>query len=370
MGLDATLIPTNAAAEINIDDDDNVVMSQETLCALLELCPSLMSGLHSSLKFGAGDCDALLSVVRQVLVFADAPIYSPDSAEMSRLQTLALDNVAQALLNSDSDSVAARVVGELATLSVLPYALRLKRGESVLMSDSAVVKAAGCVYFDESRYIERLEVLAGQTTDKKRRHARGRRSVAPTFEALGRAAVGRLGAALCDDQALALRVLESGAWLSSVVAMGLHLIQSDDAWFVRTVPFAMSRLPSGPALDSAWMAIGSVVALRMGQAEGDSIVKQGVLDAISESSVKCSASCPKEYWSMLLDAIEEGIVNDDGLSSLGWLERLCSIECSVPEWVAASAAQRLVRRTKDIVDSYVADRSLFGHKSPLPLHRT
>ncbi|KAJ2042851.1 Endocytosis and vacuole integrity protein, partial [Coemansia sp. S16] len=259
MGLDATLIPTNAAAEINIDDDDNVVMSQETLCALLELCPSLMSGLHSS--FGAGDCDLLLSVVRQVLVFADAPIYSPDSAEMSRLQTLALDNVAHALLNSDSDSVAARVVGELATLSVLPYALRLKRGESVLMSDSAVVKAAGCVYFDESRYIERLEVLAGQTTDMKRRHARGRRSVAPTFEALGRAAVGRLGAALCDDQALALRVLESGAWLSSVVAMGLHLIQSDDAWFVRTVPFAMSRLPSGPALDSAWMAIGSVVAL-------------------------------------------------------------------------------------------------------------
>ncbi|KAJ2886397.1 Endocytosis and vacuole integrity protein [Coemansia aciculifera] len=377
MGLGATLIPPNALAEINIDDDDNVVMSQEVLCAVLELCPPIVSGLRSKSGLVVDDCDALLSVVRQILVFADAPMYSPDSAEMSRLQSLALDAVARAL-DSDSDIVAARVVDELAALSVLPYALKHKRHECVLMSDSAVVGAAGRMYLEESRYIERLEVLAGQTDKSpKRRHGRSRRTVALTFEALGRAAVGRLGAALCDDQVLALRVLESGAWLSAVVAMGLHLIQSDDSesWFVRTVPIAMSRLPSGPALDAAWMAIGSVVALRMNRPERDSLllVKQGVLDAVAECSVESSATCPKEYWSMLLDAIEEGIVSDeDGLAmaSLGWLERLCSIDCSVPEWVAASAAQRLVRRTQAIVDSYVADRTLFGHRSPLPLQRT
>ncbi|KAJ2810455.1 Endocytosis and vacuole integrity protein, partial [Coemansia furcata] len=367
MARGATQLPADAAAEINIDDDsDDPVVTQDVLCALLEPSPALIAGLGPG--FDARDCDALLGVVRHAVAFVDAPIYASDTAAMTRLQGLALDVVAGALDN-DSDAVAANVVGELAVLAALPHALRLRRGECVALGDAAVVGASGLAYLDG--HIERLDVLEGHKKEgtHRRRYAH---PVSPTFAALGRAAGGRLGAALCDRPGLAQRVLESGAWLSAVAALGLDLIHSDDPWFVRTVPPAMNTLPPGPALDAAWMAIGSVVSLALRTKEVRS--REGLLDAMSECSVKMASSCPREYWDVLLDTIEASVEDNEGalaVASLGWLERLSSIECPlVPEWVAASAAQRLVRRTKTIVDTFVADRTLFGSKSPLPLQRT
>ncbi|KAJ2489739.1 Endocytosis and vacuole integrity protein [Coemansia sp. RSA 2050] len=357
MGMGVTQVPPVS------DGDDDVVVGQEVLCALLELCPTLIAGLLSSLGFGVDDCDALLGALRQMLVFVDAPIYSSDSALVTRLQGLVLDALALALGGSD---VAALVVGELAMLAVLPLVLK-QRGDNVPLGESAVVGATERVFFGELRLAERIDVVGGQ-----KRGRSSRRMVAPTFEALGRAAVGRLGAALYDDEAaLALRVLESGAWLNSVVAMGVHLVQSagdTESWFVRVVPVAMNRLPPGPALDEAWMAVGSVVSLAL--RSGDTRTRLGVLGAVAESSI-ASGTCPREYWDQLLGAIEGG-VGDSGLAvaCVGWLERLCSIECSVPEWVAISAAQRLVGQTRLIVDTFVADRALLGRKSPLPLQRS
>ncbi|KAJ2830207.1 Endocytosis and vacuole integrity protein, partial [Coemansia sp. 'formosensis'] len=369
MARGATQLPTQAAAEINIDDDnDDPVVTQDVLCALLEPSPALIAGLGP--EFDAQDCDALLGVVRHAVAFVDAPIYASDFTAMTRLQGLALDVVAGALENA-SDAVAASVVGELAVLAALPHALRQKRGESVALGDAAVVGASGLAYLDG--HIERLDVLEGHKKEGTRRR-RYAHPVPPTFAALGRAAGGRLGAALCDRPGLAQRVLESGAWLSAVAALGLDLIHSDDPWFVRTVPPAMNTLPPGLDLDASWMAIGSVVSLALRTKEVRS--REALLDAISECSVKMASSCPREYWDVLLNTIEASSVedNDDNVlavASLGWLERLSSIECPlVPEWVAASAAQRLVRRTKTIVDTFVADRTLFGSKSPLPLQRT
>ncbi|KAJ2817070.1 Endocytosis and vacuole integrity protein, partial [Coemansia furcata] len=350
MARGATQLPADAAAEINIDDNDDAVVTQDVLCALLEPSPALIAGLGP--EFDARDCDALLGVVRHAVAFVDAPIYASDTAAMTRLQGLALDVVAGAL-ESDSDAVAASVVGELAVLAALPHALRLRRGECVALGDAVVVAASELAYLDG--HIERLDVLLeGHKKEKNRR--RYAHPVPPTFAALGRAAGGRLGAALCDRAGLAQRVLESGAWLSAVAALGLDLVHSDDPWFVRTVPPAMNALPpGGHALDAAWMAIGSVVSLALRTREVRS--REALLDAIAECSVKMASSCPREYWDTLLDTIEASVEeNDDNalaVASLGWLERLTSIECPlVPEWVAASAAQRLVRRTKTIVDAF------------------
>ncbi|KAJ2413860.1 Endocytosis and vacuole integrity protein [Coemansia sp. RSA 2530] len=346
MGMGATQLPPVR------DADDDAVVSQDVLCALLELCPALVAGLSPS-GLSEDDCHALLRVLRRMLAFVEAPAYASDAAAVTRLQGLVLDVLGLGL----AGSAAALVVGELAMLAVLP--LVLGHGRDVALGDSAVVAAAERVFCGELRLAERIDVARGQR--------RSRRAAAPTFEALGGAAVARLGAALGDEQAgLALRVLESGAWLAAVVAMGAHLAQADP-WFVRAVPAAMGRLPGGPALDAAWMAVGAVVALAL---RGGGAAGLRVLDAVLESSVG-AGTCPRAYWEAVL-AATEAAAQEAGLAAGGvrWLERLCAVGCSVPEWVAESAAQRLVGQTRAIVDAFVADRALLGRRGPMPLERS
>ncbi|KAJ2791621.1 Endocytosis and vacuole integrity protein [Coemansia linderi] len=348
MGMGATQLPPVR------DADDDAVVSQDVLCALLELCPALVAGLSPS-GLSEDDCHALLRVLRRMLAFVEAPAYASDAAAVTRLQGLVLDVLGLGL--GLAGSAAALVVGELAMLAVLPLVLR--HGRDVALGDSAVVAAAERVFCGELRLAERIDVVRGQR--------RSRRAAAPTFEALGGAAVARLGAALGDEQAgLALRVLESGAWLAAVVAMGAHLAQADP-WFVRAVPAAMGRLPGGPALDAAWMAVGAVVALAL---RGGGAAGLRVLDAVLESSVG-AGTCPRAYWEAVL-AATEAAAQEAGLAAGGvrWLERLCAVGCSVPEWVAESAAQRLVGQTRAIVDAFVADRALLGRRGPMPLERS
>ncbi|KAJ2741704.1 hypothetical protein GGI20_004999 [Coemansia sp. BCRC 34301] len=284
---------------------------------------------------------------------------------MTRLQTLALDAVASSV---DSPFSSALAVDEMATLAVLPFALS---GQDALMGDSCVMKRAKRLYVDEPGLCQRMEAVAAA------KPVRGRTAVAPTFEALGCAAAERLGALLSSSDDLAQQCLvdssDGGAWLSSVVALGVHLVLRDSPWFVSAVPSAMQRLPAGPSLDAAWMAVGSVVDLAL-QAESASCEsKRRMLDAVAESSVNSSEGSPRNYWELLLGAMERcalsGGKGELAGAGLGWLERLMAIGCVVPEWVACSAALRLVHCVRVIVDSYVADRALLT-LGPLPLHRS
>ncbi|KAJ2466957.1 hypothetical protein GGI02_004197, partial [Coemansia sp. RSA 2322] len=244
-----------------------------------------------------------------------------------------------------------------------------------------------------------------------------RRVVAPSYGALGHAALDRLGSELCDGAALgsarsAARVLAAGGWRCAIAALGLHAVHplpgrdsaAATAWLVRAVPAGMQRLQAsaGPALDDAWLAVGAVLAagLRMpddavaraqtidqgplgdqGDREQSADQALAVLDAVAECSLRCAASCPAAFWHVLLDAAEWGAAADRRLAaaSFGWLERLSSSvdqqigsppdQGALPAWVGEAAAQRLVQRSRAVVDSYVRDRALAGRRRPLAAAR-
>ncbi|KAJ2461529.1 Endocytosis and vacuole integrity protein, partial [Coemansia sp. RSA 2424] len=375
MGLGATRqsAEEEEGATPNVDADDNVVVSQDVLCALVELGTALMGGLlgAGAGAFGADDCAALLRVVRGAVAFGDAPLHASDAAGMARVQALALDAVARALeaaVAEDDDAAAALAVDELAAMAVLPYAQAHAAAE-------AEEEAAGVVLRAGREYLshQRRDPSDRRRDPSGRRRDPGGRRVAPTFEALGCAAAARLGAALSGDSGarLAGRVLARGAWLSAVEALGVHAVRRAEAsWFVRAVPGAMQRLRAGAELSAAWMAVAAVAAQAVESAEH--VFALSLLDAVAESSVAAADGCPAAYWRVLLDAVERG-VSDGALGvaalCLGWLERLSSAGCAVPEWVACSAASRLVRSAGAIVDAHVADRALFGRRGPLPVSR-
>ncbi|KAJ2888064.1 hypothetical protein IWW38_005009, partial [Coemansia aciculifera] len=315
---------------------------------------------------------------------------------MSKLQTLALDAVARVLTSLPADDVAVAVlaVEELAMLSVLPFALRTSDSSNE-DEDDVVVKRARDVYLAESAL---PVVVVVAVHDGQSRRYRGRPAVVPTFVALGKAAVEKLGAALSegneeeDRRRLASRVLESGAWLSAIAAMGVHLVEDSgsELWFVKAVLPAMKHgLPSSSAapLDAAWMAIARVLERTLNNTVSES--QRVVLDGVLECSIASSCTTrilPATYCDSVLDILERqakqtilssssassSLGLDLAVASVGWLERLSSIGCEkdVALAVASSAARRLVCCTRCIVDSHVADRALLGHRCPLPLQRT
>ncbi|KAJ1667351.1 Endocytosis and vacuole integrity protein, partial [Coemansia sp. RSA 25] len=344
MGLGATRQSAEEGEEEgaapNVDADDNVVVSQDVLCALVELGTALMGGLLGAGAFGADDCAALLRVVRGAVAFGDAPLHASDAAGMARVQALALDAVARALAAAeaaDDDAAAALAVDELAAMAVLPYAQAHAAAEAE--EEASVVLRAGREYLSHQRRgpsARRRDPSDQRRAPSDRRRNLSDRRVAPTFEALGCAAAARLGAALSGDAGarLAARVLARGAWLGAVEALGVHAVRRAEAsWFVRAVPGAMQRLRAGAELSAAWMAVGAVAAQAVEGA--DHVFALSLLDAVAESSVAAADGCPAAYWRVLLGAVERG-VSDGALGvaalCLGWLERLSSAGCAVPEW--------------------------------------
>ncbi|KAJ2318909.1 hypothetical protein GGI00_006507, partial [Coemansia sp. RSA 2681] len=198
-----------AGAAPNVDADDNIVVSQDVLCALVELGTALMGGLlgAGAGAFGADDCAALLRVVRGAVAFGDAPLHASDAAGMARVQALALDAVARALAAAeaaDDDAAAALAVDELASMAVLPYALAHAAAAAAAEAEEeevGVVLRAGREYLSHQRRgpssdrrrdpsdrhgpSDQRRAPSDRHGPSDRRRNLSDRRVAPTFEALG-----------------------------------------------------------------------------------------------------------------------------------------------------------------------------------------
>ncbi|KAJ2723680.1 Endocytosis and vacuole integrity protein [Coemansia sp. Benny D115] len=289
MGLLLGHVPVTAPAEFNRSvENSNVVVSQETLCALLKLGHPIAQKLAQFEALSLTDCSTLLVLVRRMLVFADAPLQTPDTASMSALQQLALDAVG---LVEQAD--AAMGLGELAMLAVAPYVVRMHGASEGLDTDAllrgqAVVGRALDAFAQPLARAEHLRMAAT---------GGARQPPSTTLVALATAALDRLGLALSRDAErreegfgqLLLALLLGGAWQDAIAAMGLHLVHPLGAqqqvessaaadWFVRVVPpgmLCLRDLVNSPdssddmrrrqaALRDAWDSLGTVLALALG----------------------------------------------------------------------------------------------------------
>ncbi|KAJ1940897.1 Endocytosis and vacuole integrity protein [Kickxella alabastrina] len=243
-----TDVPVDAGADINcaLDSGGSVVVSQETLCALLRLCPALLAHLREAGALQLADCQALVALLRRLLFFPDAPLLSlpSDAAGMTRLQALALDMVA--LVQRSQPALA---LAELAMLAVAPYAIRPRRAQAAPGGRGRSASASGCegnggdalgVSADLLEHavvgraaaafagaLARSEHLLALRIEAQKKPSGA--VPAPTLVALGVAALGRLGDALRagDGAELLLllpQLLLDGSWLDAITAMGLHLV--------------------------------------------------------------------------------------------------------------------------------------------------
>ncbi|KAJ1901713.1 Endocytosis and vacuole integrity protein [Kickxella alabastrina] len=243
-----TDVPVDAGADINcaLDSGGSVVVSQETLCALLRLCPALLAPLREAGALQLADCHALLALLRRLLFFPDAPLLSPpsDAAGMTRLQALALDTVA--LVQRSQPALA---LAELAMLAVAPYAIHARRAQAAPGGRGRRASASGCegdsgdapgVSADLLEHavvgraaaafagaLARSEHLLALRIEGQRKPSGA--VPAPTLVALGVAALDRLGDALRTGDGAELllllpQLLLDGSWLDAITAMGLHLV--------------------------------------------------------------------------------------------------------------------------------------------------
>ncbi|KAI8323752.1 hypothetical protein GQ54DRAFT_303150 [Martensiomyces pterosporus] len=258
MGVQMTSLPEAALLSFNETSEGTVVFGQDVLHSYLQLFAAIFANLHVAEWFSETDCRALLSVTRSVVLFVDAPLYSLDIAELTKVQKQALDTMLQlqqladkpsnkrsASRNVAPDTAMSLVLGELAVYAVAPYAIQLngrlrkdkERGDqggsdrsggrgsraadglaasetaTELLCDSAIVHRTINAF---SKQIQRLAAHtrpddsqerasdSGEGKGKrggKRPHSKySRRSVPPTLAAFGVAALDRLGALLCSDR--------------------------------------------------------------------------------------------------------------------------------------------------------------------------
>ncbi|KAJ2708603.1 Endocytosis and vacuole integrity protein [Coemansia spiralis] len=426
MGAAVCRVPDGAAPALNTDSQGAVPVTQDALCAYLQLCPALVGRLRTACWFAEADCRALVTVVRLVLSFVDAPLHAADDVAPTKLQALALDSVMLVAVAADGDQPAgdprlvdratatALALRELALLAAAPYALRT---EAPPLGEFAVTRRAAAAF---SPVVRRLDVLADSST---------RRTTRPTLVAVAAAALDRLGEVLSapdlPDSALAHALL-CGVWQDAAVAMGLHLVappapgrgagrRSSD-WFVRAVPPAVLRLRTAvdgtedgrAALAGAWTAVGAVLAAALGGSDLPTGVQVALLDTVAAVSLQYVATSDRqpaevaEYWATLVQIVEraaepaaepsvllgadnggpgDGAIDDEGVASDGacgpqalalagccWLFAM-SAQTShgvvVPAWVSAAAVPAMVRRSRAVVDAFAGERALVG-RSPMP----
>ncbi|KAJ2770404.1 Endocytosis and vacuole integrity protein [Coemansia nantahalensis] len=423
MGAGVCRVPDGAALALNTDSQGSVVVTQDALCAYLQLCPALVRRLRAARWFSEADCSALLAVVRLALSFVDAPLSGADDAAPTKLQALALDSVMLVAAANDEtqpagdprlvDLATATVlaISELALLAAAPYALR---AEAPPLGEFAVVRRAAAAFSPVARRLDALQGLGG------------RRPPRPTLVAVGAAALDRLGDLLSapelPDSVLAL-ALRRGVWQDAAVAMGLHLVaplaRRSSSWFVGVVPLAMPRLrdvvgdggDGRAALAAAWDAAGAVLAAALDGPGLPTGAQIALLDTVAAASLRYVATGGQEqqqpaevaaYWATLVRIVERaaeptaepcvllgadnggpdngaadqeseapgGACGPQALAMAGcrWLFAMSaqtSQGAAVPAWVSAAAVPAMVRRCRAVVDVYADERALVG-RSPMP----
>ncbi|KAJ1952312.1 hypothetical protein GGI12_006277, partial [Dipsacomyces acuminosporus] len=256
----------------NQTSEGHVVFTQEVLQSYLQLFTKIFAKLSAFKWFDEADCKAVLAVSRSALLFADAPLYSSDIVEMTRVQRQVLD-IALLLLKDLAaerdkcgrnnryvtlDTAISLIIGELAVFATAPFAIQIgcslqdntSNGDKdssspdiKLLYGYSIVKRTTAAF---AWQIQRLKAYmtpdgsdAGDKKQRKKSHPKySRAAVLPTLIAFAKQALNYLGSELCtnaqlfgqqqqqqqkDDVRAVLKVLEDGVWKDSIVAIGLHL---------------------------------------------------------------------------------------------------------------------------------------------------
>ncbi|KAJ1940690.1 Endocytosis and vacuole integrity protein, partial [Linderina macrospora] len=163
--------------DINQTADGSIVYSQEVLLSYLHMFPQIFGQLRSCRWFSEYDCAALLKIARRLLVFVDAPLYSADVLEITKLQAQimeavwSLQTLSQNMIGGEDrlvspDTVLSLALGELAIYAVIPYVIRpALGGTGTLYGESKVIDRARDIF---SVQLQRLDAHSVAATEVKK----------------------------------------------------------------------------------------------------------------------------------------------------------------------------------------------------------